>query len=113
MARRASRFWHPSGLLGERGGAYFYFNRFLGNIMNEIKDNYSPQHNIIAKKALDKIRIIADAIREAKSIPSGHLYAIVMGAYSLEEYERIIQILVNAKLVYKSTAHMLIWEGSK
>jgi hypothetical protein len=76
-------------------------------------DNYSPRRNLIARQALDKIRIIADAIRDAKSIPSGHLYAIVMGAFSLEEYERIIQTLKNAKLVYESTAHMLIWEGPK
>ena len=64
------------------------------------------------KQALLKIRIIADAIREAREtgIASGVLYAMVMEKYSLQEYEKIISILVNAKLI-ENKYHLLKWIG--
>ena len=66
------------------------------------------------KQALLKIRIIADAIREAgdTGIPSGHLYAAVIEKYSLQEYESIITILVRAELIDEKY-HLLKWIGPK
>lgn len=58
---------------------------------------------------LARIRAIADAIRELRSVPSGELYAHVMGHFDLTEYEKIITILKNAGLVTESSGHMLTW----
>ena len=60
------------------------------------------------KAGLEVIKAIAEAIREAKSIPSGTLYAVLMGKLSLEQYEKIISILINAGLVTES-GHVLTW----
>jgi hypothetical protein len=76
-------------------------------------DNYTPRGNVIARRTLDKIRVIANAIKEAGSIPNGHLYAMVMEAYTFEEYEKVITVLKNAGIVYELTTHMLIWKGLK
>lgn len=53
---------------------------------------------------------IAEAIREAKEIPSGHLYAVLMNKVDLEGYQRIIQTLKNAGLV-EDKGHLLKWVG--
>jgi hypothetical protein len=67
-----------------------------------------------AEQALLKIRIIADAIKEAEDtgIASGTLYAMVMSKYSLVEYDKIISILVNTKLI-ENKYHLLKWIGPK
>ena len=53
---------------------------------------------------------MAEAIREAGSIPSGHLYALVMGRMGLHDYDVGIGILKRAVLVEES-AHVLTWVG--
>ena len=58
--------------------------------------------------ALEAVRAVADAIRELKRVPSGHLYAIVMPHLSLESYEKIIGTLKGAGLV-REEFHELIW----
>ncbi len=55
---------------------------------------------------------VAEAIRDLGSVPSGHLYARLMGHMSLETYNKIITILKNAKLVEESN-HLLTWVGPK
>ena len=42
------------------------------------------------KAALGMVKSVADAIRDLGSVPSGHLYATIMGAMALDEYEWII-----------------------
>jgi hypothetical protein len=64
-----------------------------------------------AKAAVDIILAIANWIRDIKEIPSGLLYANVMGSISLADYEKIIAILVNADLVAKDASHLLRWVG--
>lgn len=61
------------------------------------------------KAALAITRAIADAIRELGSIPSGELYARVMGHMSLENYEKVIATLIGAGLVRRDNSHMLTW----
>lgn len=51
---------------------------------------------------------LGSAIREAKSIPSGHLYAAVMGHFSIGEYMSAIGILKDVGLV-KESNHLLTW----
>ena len=64
------------------------------------------------QSALAKTKLIADAIKEAGSIPSGHLYAVVMSAFSLSEFEKIVGLLIRADLITKSM-NVLTWKGPK
>jgi hypothetical protein len=61
--------------------------------------------------AVKVIAAIAEAIRELGEVPSGHVYAVVQNVVSLDQYEKCIQILVNAKLVRKDPSHLLHWIG--
>ena len=54
------------------------------------------------------VKALADAIKELGSVPSGHLYASVMGRLSLSQYEQCIGILTRAGIVRKS-GDLLIW----
>lgn len=63
--------------------------------------------------ALDIITAIAEAIRDIGSVPSGHLYATVMGHMSLQTYESIINMLVRSNLVRRDGNHLLTWIGPK
>lgn len=60
------------------------------------------------KAALEVTMLIADAIRELGSVPSGHLYASVMGHLDLETYNKVIEVLVSAGVV-KVESHLLTW----
>jgi hypothetical protein len=60
--------------------------------------------------AIEAISAIGRIIRDAKRIPSGHLYAQLMNVLSLEKYESIIAILVKSQLI-KVESHELIWIG--
>jgi hypothetical protein len=53
---------------------------------------------------------VAEAIRELGSVPSGHLYAQLMGQLSLESYGAILRTLKGAGLV-EEKSHLLTWVG--
>ena len=53
---------------------------------------------------------IAEAIRELKQVPSGHLYARLMGRLSLEEYNLLIGFIQRAGLI-KIQNHLITWIG--
>lgn len=59
------------------------------------------------------IHMLSEAIRKAGEIPSGQLYAVVMGSLSLEQYERAIKVLKGAGLVVETSSHLLRWVGPK
>jgi len=61
--------------------------------------------------ALGMVQAMADAIKELGSVPSGHLYARVMGHMSLENYTAIIGVLIKAGLVEMDSSHLLRWVG--
>ena len=65
-----------------------------------------------SKLGLTLLRIIAETIREAKEIPSGHLYAHLMDKIDLETYNSMIQTLKNTGLV-KEEFHVLKWVEPK
>lgn len=52
---------------------------------------------------------VAEAIREAKQIPAGTLYAVMMGYLTLEQFEGIIGSLVRAGVVARDGSHLLRW----
>lgn len=54
--------------------------------------------------------ILAEAIRDLGRVPSGHLYARVMGHLSMEAYNSAISILKMSDLV-EERSHELIWIG--
>ena len=60
--------------------------------------------------ALKIAAVVGDAIRELKSVPSGHLYARLMGHMSLDSYNGCIRLLKQANLVEESN-HLLTWVG--
>ncbi len=53
---------------------------------------------------------VGEAIRDLGSIPSGHLYARLMGQMSLDTYNSLISLLKQANLVEENN-HLLTWVG--
>lgn len=64
------------------------------------------------KAAFHSTVAIAEAIRELGQVPSGHLYARVMGTLDLTAYRAVIRTLVNAGLVSDS-GDLLTWVGPR
>ena len=60
--------------------------------------------------AITAVSDIGKVIREVKRIPSGHLYAQLMGVMSLERYEMVISLLKKTKLITEQN-NELIWIG--
>ena len=54
------------------------------------------------------VKAIAEAIRDLGSVPSGHLYARVMGILSLDQYNQVIGILKKQGLI-EEKYHELTW----
>ncbi len=54
---------------------------------------------------------IAEAIRELKQVPAGHLYARLMSVLSLDQFNALVRILINAGLVREDSSHLLMWIG--
>jgi len=62
------------------------------------------------KAAIEVVLAIANAIRELREVPSGQLYAQLMGYLSLDQYQVIINNLKQAKLI-KVESHLITWIG--
>ena len=62
------------------------------------------------KSQIEFIKLLADAIKESgtQGMPSGYLYAAVMGMASLEVYQSYVDIIKNAGLVVEKN-NLLIW----
>lgn len=73
----------------------------------------TPEELAKAKAVLQATRAVADAIKALGEVPSGHLYAHLMGKLDLAAYTRIIDILKSAKLVSEDGFHLLRWIGPK
>lgn len=54
--------------------------------------------------------LVCEAIREAKRIPSGELYATLMGKMDLETYNKMLATIKRTGLV-EERANELIWTG--
>ena len=73
-------------------------------------------HSTDARRTLAAIKLVADCIREAGEIPSGHLYALLMGhGCTLAQYESIIGILTastdDTPALVGLRGHLLTWQG--
>lgn len=62
------------------------------------------------RAAIEVTMAYAKAIRELKEVPNGHLYTRMMGHLSLDEHNRIIQVLKDAGVVTESN-YLLKWVG--
>lgn len=61
--------------------------------------------------AVQTVAALAEAIRELGEVPSGDLYANVMGHLSCESYQKAIDMLKRSGLVIETPAHLLRWVG--
>jgi len=59
--------------------------------------------------AIQILRAIAETIRELKEVPSGTLYAQLMGQMDLATYQRVIDTLKGAKVIEETPASLLRW----
>lgn len=59
--------------------------------------------------ALQTVVAVGDAIRSLKTVPSGVLYAQLMGHLTLDQYHAIIAALVDAGVVIEQN-HLLTWK---
>ena len=73
----------------------------------------SAEYERRLRGAMEIVAAVGEAIRDLKEVPSGHLYARLMGSMSLEEYQFVIDILIRAELVERDPSHLLRWIGPK
>jgi hypothetical protein len=62
------------------------------------------------KAALALTLAVGETIRELGEVPSGHLYANLMGRLTLEDYQGVIRALKRTGLVTEDH-HVLRWVG--
>jgi hypothetical protein len=65
------------------------------------------------KSALAVLTAVAETIREVAEVPSGHLYAQLMGKVTAQGYASMIDRLKGAGLVREDGNHILTWTGPK
>jgi len=61
--------------------------------------------------AVNVVLAVADCIRELGAVPSGHLYARLMGHMDIDAYQSVIGTLVRAGFVREHPSHLLEWIG--
>ena len=54
---------------------------------------------------------VSESIRELGEVPSGTLYAALIGKVNYAGYEAILQTLTNAGLIQVMPSHMIRWVG--
>lgn len=65
-------------------------------------------------EAIAAVRVahaVAEAIRALGEVPGGHLCARLMGVMDLHQFEQVIDLLVEARLVERAPSHLLRWIG--
>ena len=63
--------------------------------------------------ALQTLAAVAQAIRLLGEVPSGQLYAQLVGQLSLSDYDAIIRTLKGASLIEETPAHLIRWTGPR
>lgn len=64
------------------------------------------------QQAFGMVVAVSEAIREMGEVPSGHLFAILNArGVGIENYNRIINILITTGLVKRLPSHLLMWVG--
>lgn len=78
--------------------------------MSEQIESYREKRSKEIMAYVELAKCLAKTIRELGEVPSGHLYAMVMGQMNLEQYNRIIQVLKDTKCIEERN-YLLKWVG--
>lgn len=70
--------------------------------------NVTPEQT---RAALAVVQAVSDTVRELKRVPSGHVYAVLMGRVSLTGYQKILGILKRGGVIEETPGHELVWIG--
>jgi len=80
----------------------------------EEPDESKPTKPVTPEQALVFItEAVAESIHDLGSVPSGYLYAQVMGYMSVHMYTTILDALIKAKLIKIDKKHLITWIGPK
>ena len=72
----------------------------------------TPQHTPTQLRAgLALTLAVCESIREAREIPSGTLYASLMGKVDFEGYQKLLRILTGAGIIEVIPSHLIRWTG--
>jgi hypothetical protein len=63
-----------------------------------------------AKAYVELVGLVAEVIREAGEIPSGHVYATFSAVLDLNQYNQVLAILQDAKVITISN-FLITWVG--
>lgn len=80
--------------------------------IDDVLNPQTPPTSDQVKAALGMVMAVGDALQELGSVPSGELYARLMGHMTIGLYTKVIDTLKGANLV-KEQAHLLTWIGPK
>jgi hypothetical protein len=61
------------------------------------------------ESAFQALKALAEIIRHAGEVPSGELYARLMGKVTLDDYTRLVGTLKRTGLVTETPGHLLRW----
>lgn len=65
------------------------------------------------ESAFQALKAFAEIIRHAGEVPSGELYARLMGKVTLDDYTRLVETLKRTGLVTETPGHLLRWVEPK
>ena len=63
------------------------------------------------KAAVEIMKAVASAVKDLGSIPSGHLYAQLMGKMSLDSYEKMTGALERMGIIRIDGNHLITYTG--
>ena len=63
------------------------------------------------KAAVEIMKAVASAVKELGSIPSGHLYAQLIGKMSLDSYEKMTGALERMGVIRIDGNHLITYTG--
>lgn len=63
------------------------------------------------RAALGMVLAVSETIRELGSVPSGHLYTLLMGVLDIENYQSIIRTIEGAGLIKVDGSYLITWIG--
>lgn len=97
----------------EMNSTEFYAHKAqTDRVQREIADRKAREEKKVTTNQLQAglaaLRAIADAVRELKQVPSGHIYAAVMGTMDINAYEKAIGLLCNSGVIRKN-GDLLVW----
>lgn len=97
----------------EMSSTEFYAHKAqVDRVQREIADRKAREEKNVTTNQLQAgfaaLQALAEAIRELKQIPSGHLYARVMNYMDINAYEKAISLLCNSGVI-RQDGDVLKW----